>query len=155
MSRARTRFCVVLGAVITISVVGLHSASLPYVAFGTGPLFSSRLGFYWSIKSGLVRAAVTRGPLRVPASYYGRISRFEDLEFWLLESSANTAAMRGLNLSFPLWTVPVLTAAPTVTLFLVSIRRRRVGACRSCGYDLRGTPTGVCPECGMEWSCRE
>jgi hypothetical protein len=28
------------------------------------------------------------------------------------------------------------------------VRRRRTGGCRGCGYDLRGLPTGVCPECG-------
>ncbi|MFG0329682.1 MAG: hypothetical protein ACF8PN_07270 [Phycisphaerales bacterium] len=28
-----------------------------------------------------------------------------------------------------------------------SLRRRR-GACVGCGYDLRATETGVCPECG-------
>ena len=28
-------------------------------------------------------------------------------------------------------------------------RRRRRGACERCGYDLRGTPSGGCPECGF------
>ena len=27
-------------------------------------------------------------------------------------------------------------------------RPRRAGACGSCGYDLRGNVSGVCPECG-------
>lgn len=34
----------------------------------------------------------------------------------------------------------------------VSVRRgirRRSGRCEMCGYDLKGTPTGVCPECGV------
>jgi hypothetical protein len=34
----------------------------------------------------------------------------------------------------------------------VSLRRearRRRGRCESCGYDLSGTPAGVCPECGQ------
>lgn len=26
--------------------------------------------------------------------------------------------------------------------------RRVLGRCAACGYDLRGTPTGRCPECG-------
>src|SRR5436309_1373752 len=27
-------------------------------------------------------------------------------------------------------------------------RRRRLGLCLRCGYDLRGSPSGACPECG-------
>jgi hypothetical protein len=29
-------------------------------------------------------------------------------------------------------------------------RRPRDGKCRSCGYDLTGNTSGICPECGME-----
>ena len=32
----------------------------------------------------------------------------------------------------------------------VGRRRRRLGLCRQCGYDLRGSPTGRCSECGAE-----
>jgi len=28
-------------------------------------------------------------------------------------------------------------------------RRRRVGLCERCGYDLQGNVSGVCPECGL------
>jgi hypothetical protein len=28
------------------------------------------------------------------------------------------------------------------------LRRFNHGCCLNCGYDLRGSPTGVCPECG-------
>jgi len=27
-------------------------------------------------------------------------------------------------------------------------RRRKHGLCTCCGYDLRVSPTGICPECG-------
>jgi hypothetical protein len=29
-------------------------------------------------------------------------------------------------------------------------RRRRAGLCAACGYDLRGSTTGVCTECGAQ-----
>jgi predicted RNA-binding Zn-ribbon protein involved in translation (DUF1610 family) len=37
-----------------------------------------------------------------------------------------------------------------------SLRMRFAGstACQSCGYDLTGTPSGVCPECGASFAAR-
>lgn len=46
----------------------------------------------------------------------------------------------------------VLAAYPLVVLlrFLVRTRiLRRAAACTTCGYDLTGNVTGVCPECGV------
>ena len=33
-------------------------------------------------------------------------------------------------------------------LSIVSARCRRPGHCQSCGYNLKGNLSGVCPECG-------
>ena len=33
--------------------------------------------------------------------------------------------------------------------FAVRLVRRMRGRCEHCGYDLRGTPRGPCPECGL------
>jgi hypothetical protein len=47
----------------------------------------------------------------------------------------------------PLWTLVLLIAAPTGVLWWRD-RRHPEGDCPSCGYDLAGIATGVCPECG-------
>jgi hypothetical protein len=52
--------------------------------------------------------------------------------------------------------VPVLLAVPMLAWFpavhwqrtLRLRRRRRLGLCLACGYDLQASTTGVCPECG-------
>jgi len=54
------------------------------------------------------------------------------------------------------WAVPTLLALG-IGLFKMTIvvdrsntqsRRRKSGKCVSCGYDLTGNVSGVCPECG-------
>jgi hypothetical protein len=53
-----------------------------------------------------------------------------------------------VNLIVPWW---ALTLAFLATPAVMWWRRRRApvpGACRNCGYDLRGTPGSACPECG-------
>jgi hypothetical protein len=58
--------------------------------------------------------------------------------------------IRLTGVGFPLW-LPALVSGllPSVSAYrrIRHGRRRSLGLCRSCGYDLRATP-GRCPECG-------
>lgn len=47
----------------------------------------------------------------------------------------------------PLW-IPAMIAGAVGGLLLWLTYRRRHGVCDGCGYDLRGTVSAVCPECG-------
>ncbi len=55
-------------------------------------------------------------------------------------------------LRIPFWMLtPILLCYPTIYWWRGPRRRRRrwrKGLCVACGYDLRGSPTGVCSECG-------
>lgn len=58
----------------------------------------------------------------------------------------------GVLFDLPLFPFILLFAAyPTIALIRGPLRRRRRrkrGLCLSCGYDLTGNKSGVCPECG-------
>ncbi|MDM8007650.1 MAG: hypothetical protein QUV05_16035 [Phycisphaerae bacterium] len=54
---------------------------------------------------------------------------------------------RQINAECPLWMPLVFFAIPTVYLFWHD-RRIPPGHCQSCGYNLTGNVSGVCPECG-------
>jgi hypothetical protein len=54
-------------------------------------------------------------------------------------------------LRIPYWAVMtpfVLLLARQSWIGLRQLRRRRLGLCRNCGYDLRENSNGTCPECG-------
>ena len=49
------------------------------------------------------------------------------------------------------WLIPLFGILPTIRLLnrhKEPRRRARLGLCIACGYDLRGSETGACPECG-------
>jgi hypothetical protein len=51
-------------------------------------------------------------------------------------------------LVIPFWVPVLVSSVATVILFRGVRRKQRKGSCRSCGYDLTGNMSGVCPECG-------
>ncbi len=57
----------------------------------------------------------------------------------------------GTNFTFPLWLPTLLFGTWSAIALKHHIKRRYFteGICRKCGYDLRGSPSGVCPECGL------
>jgi predicted Zn-ribbon and HTH transcriptional regulator len=65
----------------------------------------------------------------------------------MLPLDVRHAAVAHWHLAIATALLPLLTIARTIRRRLSVRRRRRIGCCPLCGYDLRATP-GRCPECG-------
>jgi hypothetical protein len=61
---------------------------------------------------------------------------------------------RGWIIRWPHCLTFAAIAIPTAIAWLPR-RRPRPGHCRRCGYDLTGTQSGRCPECGQAFRCRD
>lgn len=73
-------------------------------------------------------------------------NRFPGVQLWLPERSH---LFNGSTLVVaPLWIPIVVFAFPTMYLFWRDRRRILPHCCQTCGYDLTGNVSGVCPECG-------
>lgn len=67
------------------------------------------------------------------------------LGFWLPDASLGG---RTKHVILPIWVPVVIVLVGAAYAAWRNRRRRAIGACRRCGYDLTGNVSGVCPECG-------
>lgn len=139
-----------------ISVLGLH------FRLGTNSLFilgrgSIELSLYTG-SSAEVATAMTQYGRGFPLGWSHRWARtWRDIpmlaltglylpEFWYRGDAG--PHMQFTLIHFPLWLPIVLVGIPAAWLIYKDSRRQPPGHCRSCGYDLTGNVSGICPECG-------
>lgn len=102
--------------------------------------------------SGALRQPFTDNQVRLPFRVYHYTSRSSRAD--LLASPPCLLGWSQWTLIAPFW-VPAVILAFVPTLVLVGgiprrrrARRRKLGLCLRCGYNLTGNTSGVCPECG-------
>jgi len=143
MARRRWRLFKWAGLVLLLAVLAGWAVSTRRVVSytGTGNKFLSFSfqcgGFAW-----------LSGGANVPASMWGwRILPSQiPLAYWQWIPSIRYRGGQ-VVIWVPLWVPFLCIAIPTAYIFYCD-RRIPPHCCPSCGYDLRGNVSGVCPECG-------
>ena len=89
-----------------------------------------------------------------------RFAGFSVSRFSIQGGRPRTTAGPVLKVMVPLWAPPLLLAIYPTIAFIRFIhfirgplrcrRRRKRGMCLSCGYNLTGNTSGVCPECAAK-----
>lgn len=99
------------------------------------------------------------GSLQVAWAFQGPVSLRPGWSVFRLQDGIKTSWLPSLSragttaphtsLDLPVWILLLLACSPTAYLFYHD-RRILPHCCRSCGYDLTGNTSGVCPECGVK-----
>ena len=113
----------------------------PGLGFSPGPSFHPynipfRVMFNWEEPLNIINRTITpSGNSTQTRQFSIRYNRFQ-MPYPL---------MLGLLLTYPGLSLLMILAARRRRRF-----RRRSNLCIRCGYDLRGCPTSICPECGQD-----
>ena len=145
--------------------IGSALCVLMVVGIALGPFliitgFSKHHRFGWELSDGLI-CVIWRDPRnKAPWKTFGhetginayRINRTSStyyLKWWPEVDLVQLPGFIFANyISIPLWMPLTLIAVPTAYLWWRQRRRIRQGCCEVCGYDLRGSVSDRCSECG-------
>jgi len=135
----------VLSAAILIAWIAGWWGQVGWETWDPGP----RVITMTSVGCGEVYFARFVLPLALPDAAYSRpftsfAPAHQRSKYW---SWLPTLETRYLQVGVPLWIPLALVLGPTLWLWRTS-RQAIPGGCPVCGYDLTGTATAVCPECG-------
>ncbi len=126
------------GLVLCVVIVLLLAAGHNWLAMWEGKRASLL------ITGGGVAISSRQTPRNGPVGW--RLRRKPPWSNWWFDSLRSDSLA---GVSVPLWAPLLAVAVPTFWLW----RRDRPhppGCCRNCGYDLTGTVSGVCSECGAK-----
>ena len=110
------------------------------------------LGYGWSIDWDGRRSGGWDLSYRESEPSWFHYSRLvPEVNEWVRLHSPPGTPAESVTYTVPSWMlVLALGARPAIVArrVLSGRRRRKVGVCQSCGYDLTGNVSGACPECG-------
>ena len=166
------RIIIVASTSLAVATTYLWAASYSVPRL-LGPQGSLGIGGYaigrdWSIwcEGGLVRAQASHRAKNLRSTRVKTDGSFSSgksvVDFWSWGSFVYFAVHDASNrrivaqmVHIPIWApVAAFSLYPVLALITFPARRRRrrkrLGLCIACGYDLTGNTSGICPECGSK-----
>ena len=142
-SRATRRFKRFAAVVSIVAVTGWLVSVVAYVRIPCG------VGSAWCVGGGnFIRqkgVSFEGSPLTFTARWAWSgcaAGRFGSSSAWWMNGRVANAEY------WAVWPLVIAVVIPTAILWVLDTKRHPLGACQSCGYDLTGNTSGVCPECG-------
>jgi hypothetical protein len=129
----------------TVDIPVVDTLHCPQVPKG-GELF-----VHPSISEGRLRIRYCRVVPNAPLVSYATAPRLGFAYQHVTDTRYQAGIFVEKNFYAPVWSVLLVTLLfPVHTAFLWWLDRRRIppGHCQTCGYNLTGNVSGVCPECG-------
>lgn len=149
--RRRRRWAIRVGAAVSVGLVIAFPLSFGWHvgwAFSTGDFVQLDEGHVVVGRTYCAPGMTLTGPTPITLKSFVRDFRSNQ------GFSYSTPSADGRwHLQLPLWSLLLAIGVPTILLWKrPRLFRRRPGHCVSCGYDLSGNISGVCPECGRATS---
>lgn len=108
------------------------------------------LGIGYHVHNGLIDVYCQRDPIFVGNVFWLDFYEWEFNTEYLWEFFWGQTNNHEYTIIVPGWFPFVLLLIwPSIIAIRVLCKSPLKGHCPACGYDLRGTPSGVCPECGV------
>lgn len=161
MSKSGILRCLLIVLSVTSGLAWMGSyRAVQYVSADFSTVWHYRNGAIIRYELGPIEQVQMEAQIRFPTLSNSPMKRLQRLygvayvTFWMPERTF-IGQTRGVIV--PLWIpfgVLSLVAALSFVPVIIHSQRRHRGLCVRCSYDLRGSPGGICPECGHEYSRR-
>jgi hypothetical protein len=139
------------GLVVSLLIVAIWAASIPWGLWGewyNGGRYP--IVALVGIQAGrlILEGGSAFAEVEEPTSHFDVRQVSQPTVNWRFHGVVHADGLR-FDIELPLWIPFLFVAIPTAYLFWRDRRRIPPGHCQTCGYNLTGNVSGVCPECGQ------
>jgi hypothetical protein len=136
---------------VRLGLLLLCLSAVFWIMTGFWSLFAARSSFFMEVTNGRLVIGFSRIGRPLPDDWFVRRSHGFG-RYWLGGLPHVTSLPRHKAVTIPFW-VPCLGLAGLLLYGRFRHKPATWPSCSSCGYNLTGNESEVCPECGEKTSC--